>query len=173
MEVLMARSATSFGLVVALLLAGASQARSEEKKIEKSAIPKAALDAVAKKYPSAKMVGFEEVDDKGKKLYEVGIEQGATKMDVEVTADGKIAVEETVIKDADVPAAVKAALTASKYKGWKVDKIEKVIKDEKSDAPAYEFVVKSKKKKFEVVFDKDGKITEEEDKSAAKEKDGD
>jgi hypothetical protein len=34
-------------------------------------------------------------------------------------------------------------------------------------------VLRSKAKRFEVVFDKDGKVTEEEDKSKAREKDGD
>jgi uncharacterized membrane protein YkoI len=168
MEVTMERVAISLGLVAILLLAGANQARSAEKKIEKSAMPKPVLDAMAKKYPTAKMIAFEQADENGKILYEVGIEQGGTKMDVELSADGKIVGEESVIKDSEVPAPVKAALAASKYKGWKVDKIEKVIKEEKTDDPVYEFVVKSKNKKFEVVFDKAGKITEEDDKSKEK-----
>jgi hypothetical protein len=175
MEVSMERVATSLGVALVLLVAGAGQARSEEveKKIEKSEVPRPVLDAVAKKYPSAKMVAFEQADENGKRLYEIGIDQGGAKMDVELTPDGKIAAEESIIKDSEVPAPVKAGLASSKYKGWKVGKIEKVIKDEKADEPLYEFVVTSKKKKFEVVLDKGGKITEEEDKSKAKEKDND
>jgi hypothetical protein len=169
----MSRKDTSLFLVVAFTLAGAGQVRAEEKKIDKAAVPKPVLDAVARKYPAAKMVAFEQASDNGKTLYEVGIQDGKSKMDVEVTADGKIEVEETVIKDADVPAEVKAGLASSKYKGWKVSKIEKVIKQEKTEDPAYEFVVQSKKQKFEVVLDKSGKVTEEEDKSKSKEKDGD
>ena len=41
-----------------------------------------------------------------------------------------------------------------------------MIHDEKDDAPVYEVVVTSKKEKFEVVLDKDGKITKEEAKSS-------
>jgi hypothetical protein len=171
MEVSMSRMATSVGLVLGLVMASAGPAHSEEKKIDRAAVPAAVLAAVAKKYPGAKMVAFEEADEEGKKLYEIGIESDGTKMDVELTADGKIEGEETVIRDADLPASVKAGLASSRYKGWKVDKIEKVVKQEKTDNPLYELVVRSKSKKFEVVFDKDGKVTKEEDKSKAK--DGD
>ena len=167
----MSRTVTCLGLVLGLAMASAGQARSEEKKIDRAAVPAAALAAVAKKYPGAKMVAFEEAEEEGKKLYEIGIESGTTKMDVELTADGKIENEETVITNAELPASVKAGLGSSKYKGWKVDKIEKVVKEEKTDNPLYELVVKSKSKKFEVVFDKDGKLTKEEDKG--KEKDND
>jgi hypothetical protein len=167
----MSRTKTSLLVVLALTIAG--PARSEEKKIDKAAVPKPVLDAVARKYPGAKMVAFEEANDSGKVLYEVGIQDGKNKMDVEVAADGKIEVEETVVKDAEVPAEVKAGLASSRYKGWKVDKIEKVIKQERTDDPAYEFVVHNKKQKFEVVLDRTGKVTQEEDKSKTKEKNGD
>jgi len=40
-----------------------------------------------------------------------------------------------------------------------------VIKQEKTDNPFYELVVQNKSKKMEVVFDRDGKITEQEQKS--------
>jgi hypothetical protein len=167
----MSRMVTNLVLALVLVGAGAESARSEEKKIDKAAVPKPVLDAVAKKYPAAKMVAFEEAEEEGKKLYEIGIESGGIKTDVELTADGKIAGEETVITKAELPAAVTTGLASSKYKGWKVDKVEKVIKEEKTDSPEYELVMTSKKKKFEVVFDKDGKITKEEDKSKAKDSD--
>jgi hypothetical protein len=157
---------TSLALIAAVIAAG--PARAGEKKIEKSAVPAAVLEAVARKYPKARMVAFEQAEDAGKVLYEVGIEMGNTKMDVELAADGRIAVEETVIPRSALPAAVTAGLAASKYKGWKVQRVEKVIKEEKTEAPLYELVVQSKTRKFEVVFDQAGAITEEEDRSGSK-----
>lgn len=162
----MARMTMSLALAVALLALSGGPARSGEKKIQKSEVPAPVLDAVVRKYPTAKMVGFERSDDNGKTLFEVGIESGATKMDVEVTPQGKIEVEETVIGSGDLPATVKAGLAASPYKGWKTQKIEKVIKQEKTESPFYELVVQNKSKKVEVVFDHDGKVTEQEEKSA-------
>ena len=167
----MTRTAASLGLVAVLLMAGVGRASAEEKKLHKADVPKPVLEAVAKKYPSANMVTFESEQEEGKTLYEIGIRQGSTKMDVEVSPSGKIAVEETVIKTSDVPAAVMTGLSSSKYKGWKIGSVEKVINDEKDDEPEYEFVVSSKKQKFEIVLDKAGKVTKQEDKS--KEKDHD
>jgi hypothetical protein len=160
---------TVSSLVIAALLLG--RALAEEKKLQKADVPKPVLDAVTKKYPSAKLVAFESSDEDGKLLYEIGLEQNGTKMDVELAPDGKIEVEETVIKRSDIPAPVKTGLAGSKYKGWKMEKIERVIKQEKTDNPEYELLVSSKGKRFEVVFDKDGKVTKEEDKSNDKEKD--
>jgi hypothetical protein len=164
----MTRTVSSLALIIALLLAGRGRAVAEEKKIQKADVPKPVLDAVTKKYPSAKMVAFEFAEEEGKKLYEIGLEQSGTKMDVELSPEGKIEVEETVIKQSDVPGPVKAGLTSSKYKGWKTEKIERVIKEEKTDNPEYEFVVSTKGKKFELVFDKAGKLTKEENKGKEK-----
>ena len=80
--------------------------------------------------------------------------------------------EETKIKDSDLPSPVKEGVTASRYKGWKVKRWEKVIENEKNDQPVYEGVFLSKAKKVEVVFDRQGKIVKEEEKKVS-EKDED
>jgi uncharacterized membrane protein YkoI len=64
-----------------------------------------------------------------------------------------------------LPAPIKAALQASRYKGWRISKAETVVHDEKPDTLVYEVVVQSKNEKFEVVLDRSGKITKEEAKS--------
>jgi hypothetical protein len=161
----MARMTMSLALAVALLALSGGPAHSDEKKIEKSEVPAPVLDAVARKYPAAKMVGFERSDDNGKTLFEVGLESGASKLDVEVTPEGKIEVEETVIGSGDLPTAVKAGLAASPYKNWKTQKIEKVIKQEKTDHPFYELLVHNNNKKVELVFDHHGTLTDQEPKS--------
>jgi hypothetical protein len=167
----MTRLALSLGIALTLFASTAGPGQAEEKKVQKSAVPKPVLDAVAAKYPHARMGGFESSVEEGKTLYEVELADGGSKMDVELTADGKIVGEESVIKPAEVPPAVQAGLAASKYRGWKVEKIEKVVKDEKAADPSFEYVVSSGKKKLEVVLDRNGKVTKEEDKSKGKDND--
>jgi hypothetical protein len=140
--------------------------KAEEKPIKQADVPKPVIEAVTKKYPKAKLKSFDKEGDAGKPVYEVELTSGKDEMSIDVSADGKILAEETVIKTSALPAPVKAGLQASKYKGWKISKAEKVITEEKEDAPAYEVIVQSKKEKFEVVLDKEGKITKEEAKSA-------
>jgi len=137
-----------------------------EKELKQADVPRPVIDAVSRKYPKAKLKKFGEEMEEGKKIFEVELTSGKDEVSVDVSPEGKILAEETVIKPAALPAPVKAALQSSKYKGWKVTKAEKVIHDEKEETVEYEVVVQSKKEKFEVVLDKDGKITKEEAKSA-------
>ena len=151
-------------LVIAALMAPyvAGRAQAEEKKIDKAAVPKPVIDAVMKKYPAAKIKGYEQDDADNKITYEVSLESGKDKMDIDVSPEGKILAEETIIPKSALPAAVKASIAGSKYKGWTIQTAEKVIHEEHADEPAYEIVVTQKKEKVEVVFDKAGKITKEE-----------
>jgi uncharacterized membrane protein YkoI len=139
---------------------------SAEKTLKQSEVPKPVVEAVTKKYPKAKLKKFEQETEDGKPIYEVQIAAGKDNVSIDVSPEGKILAEETAMAPAALPAPVKAGLQASKYKGWKVSKAERVIHDEKDDAPEYEVVVQSKKEKFEVVLDPAGKITKEEAKSA-------
>ncbi|MDB4966479.1 MAG: hypothetical protein JWN44_2168 [Myxococcales bacterium] len=149
-------------IVVLIAFAGFGAVASEKKVAEKE-VPKAALDAVSHKYPNAKRVGFER-EDTGKSVsYEVKLVDNARKIDVDVSGDGKILAEEEVIAMTEVPSAVRDALAKSpKYGKWTVKKVERVIKDEKTDAPLYEIVVTSDKSKAEVVFAKDGTLVSTE-----------
>jgi hypothetical protein len=170
MEVNMVRTAASLGLLVSLLLTS-GRGRAEEKRLTRAEVPRPVIEAVEHKYPGARMVAFESSQEDGETLYEVGIDQGGTRTDVELAPDGKIATEETVIRPAELPAPVKAGLGASRYAGWKIQKVERVVKNENTADPAYELVVASKKEKFEVVLDKGGKLTKEEDKRGEKDSD--
>jgi uncharacterized membrane protein YkoI len=139
-------------------------AEPQEKKLQKADVPKVVLDAVTKKYPTAKLNGFEQEMADGKMIYEIAIDAGKGKMDVEVSPEGKIVAEESVLPPTELPASVKASIAGSKYKSWKMKGAELVIKNEQNDEPLYEVVFTQKKAKFEVVFDRTGKITEEEAK---------
>jgi uncharacterized membrane protein YkoI len=141
--------------------------KDEEKGLTQAQVPKPVLEAVTKKYPNAKLKKFEQENEEGKSIYEVELVSASKEeVSVDVSPQGKILAEETTIKASALPGPIKATLQSSKYKTWKIAKAERVIHDEKPDAPEYEVVVQSKKEKFEVVLDKDGKITKEEAKSA-------
>lgn len=156
-------------IVISLLVGAASllaaQTQAAEKKVQKADVPKPVLDAIATKFPGAKLTGFEQIGDDGK-TYEVNFQVGGTKMEAQLSSDGKIVVEESKIAAEHLPKPVKAGLTSSKYKGWKIASAEKVVKEGKTDAPSYELLLQNKAAKMEVVFDHEGKITEETDKSA-------
>jgi uncharacterized membrane protein YkoI len=171
---------TTFALIGALLLvplatvtaraADKEAAQPKEKKLQKADVPKVVLDTVTRKYPKATMTTFEQEMADGKLIYEIAIDNGKGKMDVEVSPEGKIVAEESVIPTTALPAPVKASIAGSKYKSWKMKGAELVIKNEQKDEPIYEVVFTQKQEKYEVVFDKTGKITEEE---AKKPKDND
>ena len=149
------------GLTMAMMLVGATALAGEVKVAEKD-VPIAALDAVAKKYPKARRVGFEKESEGGKVAYEVKLVDGTRSIDVDVSPEGKITAEEEVIAISDVPPAVREALARSKYGSWTAKKAERVIKDEKLDAPRYEIQVTNDKSRAEIVFAKDGKIVSTE-----------
>src|SRR5436189_2586174 len=67
------------------------------KKLQKAEVPKVVLDAVTKKYPQAKLNSFEQEMSEGRMIYEISIDAGKGKMDVEVSPEGKIVAEESVI----------------------------------------------------------------------------
>jgi uncharacterized membrane protein YkoI len=136
----------------------------KEKKLQKADVPKVVLDTVTRKYPKATMTTFEQELADGKLIYEIAIDTGKGKMDVEVSPEGRIVAEESTLPAAALPAPVKAGIAASKYKSWKMKGAELVIKNEQQDEPLYEVVFTQKQEKLEVVFDKTGAITAEEAK---------
>jgi uncharacterized membrane protein YkoI len=146
-------------LVTTVALAG-------EKPVQESDVPNPALEAVKKKYPKATLKRFAREEEDGKTFYEVTIETGGTKMDVVVTPEGKIAVEEETIVPAGLPVDVKHALDGSKYKGWTIKKAERIVHDEKTEEAQYEvYVVQADgQARAEVLLDRSGRILEEEKK---------
>jgi hypothetical protein len=150
-------------LVMAVVLF-AGPAFGAETKISESEVPQPVLDAVAKKYPAAKRVGFEREVEHGKTVYEVKVLVGARKIDLDVSADGKLTSEEEELAYDAVPTAVRTTLSASpKYGTWTVKKAEKVVHAERPDAPEYELAVTNGRSKAELVFAADGKLLRTED----------
>jgi hypothetical protein len=152
-----------FAVIGALALSSAAFA--EEKKVAESEVPKPVIQKVKKKYPTAKMTGFEMETEGGKSSYQVKIADGSKEMEVVCSPDGKIVAEEEKIGIEAVPEKVRQALKSNaKYGSWTVHHAERVILDEKTDAPTYEIKVVKGTTGAELVFTTEGKLTKTEEK---------
>ncbi len=146
-----------------MLMAGvvlmAATVGADEKKVQEAEVPKPVLEAVAHKYPRARRVGYEKEIEKGRTTFEVKVVDGSRRIDVDLSIDGKILAEEEVITMGDTPDAVRRALaTSEKYGKWTVRRVERVVKDEKTDAPEFEIGLFSGAQRAEVTFAADGRV---------------
>ena len=150
--------------VVALAVASAG---ADEKKIAQADVPRPVLDTIQKKYPAAKLTGFEVERDNGKTAYEIQLRDGDKRREVVCSPAGKIVAEEETIALAEAPAKVRDALGASaKYRTWTVRQVERVVNDENAQAAQYEIEVASGKQAAELVFTSEGKLVRSEQKKA-------
>lgn len=115
-------------------------------------VPGAVLEAFAKAYPNATIKGYSKETENGQVLYEIESEEGKTARDVTYSADGNVISVEETLDTSELPEGVKAALD-TKFPGGKILKAEKVTK---GAVVAYEFRIKHKGKKMEIVFDPEG-----------------
>jgi hypothetical protein len=145
--------------VCALLIA--STAGGDEEKVPLDKVPQAVIKAVKVKFPKATIEkATKEVED-GKTIYEIELEEADQDITVSLKDDGTIVEIEKEIAAKDLPAAVISALSA-KYPLGSLTKVEEVTKGEKV---TFEVVVSQPDKKpREVVFDRSGKIVEDEEK---------
>ena len=142
-----------------------------EESIPLDKLPKVVVEAVKKRFPKATMTEAAKETDGDKVEFEVTLKDGATKVDVMLSPDGKITVIEKVIAARTLPKAVTAAIDA-KFPKAIFKTAEEVIKvtDGKEALDFYEVLLTdANKKDWEVKVTAAGKITETEDKSAEKE----
>jgi uncharacterized membrane protein YkoI len=131
------------------------------KKIKQADVPKPVMATLTAKYREAKWKAFALESDGRTAVYEAEFTQGKDEISVDVSGDGKVMAEETVMPAAELPATVKQGIEGSKYNRWKTLKAERVITEERSDAPSYEVMLESKNQRIELLLDKDGRITKE------------
>jgi len=140
-------------------------ARADEEKVPLDKLPKAVTDAVKAKFEGAELVSASKEKEGGKELYEVAIKHKGHKIDVTLTAEGKVTSVEKQIEAKDFPKAVSEALD-KKYPKATVKKAEEVTENDKV---AYEaLIVTADNKTIEVVLDPSGKIVKEEPKEKKK-----
>ncbi len=153
--------------VAAFVLTGSvacfAGARDDEVKVPLDQVPKAVIDSVKAKFPTAELKGASKETENGKTSYEVTLSFKKANHDVTVTPEGKITGIEKAIAGADLPKSVTATLK-SKYPQATVKAAEQ-ISDADDKITAYEVqLVLADKMRLEVKLDPDGKVLNEEKK---------
>ena len=137
----------------------APRAYRREKRIEPARVPGPAIARIEAKYPKAKLVRFEQEIGRDENSYEISLENVGVKLDVSVSADGRILEEERLIQASELPAGVKRGLARSEYAHWTVDRAERVVVGGDENAPSYEIQMVDGSSKAEAVLDETGTIT--------------
>jgi hypothetical protein len=158
------------GLAGLLVVSGA---RAGEESIPLDKLPKAVVAAVKKRFPKAEMTEAAKETEGDKTEYEVTLKDGATKMDVMLTPEGKITLIEKTIAVKELPKAVAEAVS-KKYPKSTIKTAEEVTKvtDDKEALDYYEVLVgTSMEKNYELKIGADGTIKETEEKTKGEDKD--
>ena len=157
-----------FFILSIFILGAYSCTLAQDKKISKKNVPQAVLNSFHKTYPKAVIKGLSTETEKGKTYFEIESVDGNVNRDLLYTAAGKIAEIEETIASSELPK-MSMQLIEKKFPDAKIEKAERNTSGSKV---TYELAVASKKGKFEVVLNKEGKIIKSK-KASAEEADGD
>jgi hypothetical protein len=149
---------TGVTFLAALLIASTSIA--QEKKIKRSALPPAVEATVAAQSAGATIKGFSEEKEDGQTFYEAEMLVNGHSKDILMDTSGAIVEVEEEVAIGDLPAEVKAGLSA-KADGAKIGKVETITK--KGRLVAYEAHIVKDGKKSEVQVGPDGKPLDHEE----------
>ena len=157
------RSLVSAGLVAAFALSTPMASGAKDAHLKQSDVPPAVLASVTQKYPETKLLHFiKETDAAGKVTYEIETELAGRGLNFDLSAEGKILVEERSIATTDLPAPASEVLAKSKYGKWKIHRLEVVVFEGNEAAPSYEMVVARGKSSREIHIGPDGKLADGE-----------
>jgi hypothetical protein len=124
-------------------------------KVPLEEVPKAAVGTIKEKFPKAE-IRFVDKEPNGN--YEFALKEGDRKLDVGVTAAGKLLNVKEELTEDKLPKAVKEGFL-KKYPGAKIVEIEKVISGDGTDArTTFELAIKTDKGNLGVAFDLTGKF---------------
>jgi hypothetical protein len=132
----------------------------EKKKVD---VPAAAKTAFTAKFPQAQKVewGIEKAGEYEAEFVLNGIESSAV-----YDAKGSLIEIETELKEAQLPQAIKTALTKD-FAGYMIGEIAK--NTDAKGIVVYEIEASKDKKSYELVFDNTGKLTKKEESKEGKE----
>ncbi len=148
----------SFIVVLTVIFTASLNLFAQDKKISEKNVPAAVMGAFHKAFPKAVIKGTSIETEKGKKNFEIESLEGSKHIDLLITPAGKITeVEETIQAD-QLPTNIMKTL-GSKFKGFKIEKAEKVTHGAVSN---YELVIESKSGKHEVKLNEAGKLLKTE-----------
>lgn len=148
-----------FGTFAACANAPPPTANAAEGSERSAACPGAVRRSIVKDFGSATIAGCKPTTADGHEQFEVMLNQGAQRVEVDVAPDGTILQIETVVPVTAVPAKVMAAFSA-KYPGANATRAEKQVRTSKGTFYELEFDAQPKGK--EVTFAEDGTFIEEE-----------
>lgn len=146
-------------LILSVLFIFIGYCHAQDKKVD---VPAAAKTAFAAKFPQATKVKWS-LEKAGE--YEAEFMLGKVETSAVFDRKGTLLETETEIKESELPEAVKTTL-AKDFAGYKLDEIEKT---DAKGVISYEMEAKKDGKKYEIVFDANGKLLKKEE--AKKEKD--
>ena len=159
--------------VSALMVAATTlvcQVGAEESKVPLDKLPKAVVESIKKKFPTAELVEETEEKEDGKVEYEVTVKVAGKKIDVTVEANGKIEGYEKEIGVGELPAAVIATLDKTYPKATKkLAEAVYEVEDGKDELEFYEIQLETADKKtVEAKVKADGTLVKDKDKEEEK-----
>ena len=145
---------------IELLLTPEGKIVSVEQKIAAQDLPRAVAGAIEKKYPKATVKDVEETTKDDKKTYAVLLETDVMigkekqKVQMALTAEGKITATQQMIAAQDLPNAVSVALEL-KYPKAAITRVNSTSREDKT---TYVVLLETAEKKIASVLDAEGKI---------------
>lgn len=125
--------------------------RTSAQKINSTKVPVAVQNSFSNQFPKTK-AGSWELEDKN---YEVSFDAKGMDWSAVYAPDGTWMETEEEIHSADIPSAVRNAISGS-FAGYKSDEIDKVTK--KGGSVTFEVILQKEKDELEVVFDSSGNV---------------
>jgi hypothetical protein len=158
-------------VIVVTVATMACQAWAEESAVSLDKLPKAVVESIRKKFPTAELVEATQEKDDGDVEYEVTVKVAGKTIDVSLEADGKIEGYEKEIDITELPAAVIATLDKTYPKAIKKSaEVVFEIEGGKDELEFYEVQLETAgKKTIEAKIKADGTLItdkDEEKKSA-------
>jgi hypothetical protein len=145
--------------VAVSVLAGCAHNANSHSSAGSSACRDAVTQSMAKEFPTATMSACRAEHEDGQDLFEVKLNSGGEKIEVDVAPDGMVLQTEVAIAVDQVPAKVMTSLTA-RYPTAKPTKAEKQVRTGKGTY--YELTFLAERKATQVTFAEDGSLVEEE-----------
>jgi uncharacterized membrane protein YkoI len=149
------------GTVTLVLAAGAA-----EEKIPLDKLPDAVRNAVKDKFAGAELVSATREEENGKTIYEIAVKHDGRKMDVSLTADGKIVEVEKQITAKELPEPVAKALKDR----WARATLKRVEEVTRGDKVVYEVAISQARggrtMRAEITFNAEGKVVNWENPDA-------
>ena len=128
---------------LAVLVCGGGEALAGPRRIAETAVPRAAVAAVAERFPRARRIEWSTETEGGVTTFEAALRDGERRRTVEVTQNGLVLRETERLARRELPSTIKRSLDAAlPYRGLPILRASRVIWRQRSDATEYELVVR-------------------------------